>query len=96
MKFVVKAYFSLEKATGGKSPVEIEKASSTLGELLEELAGRFGGEFTEAVYDSERRAPAMHIMLLVNGRNYLSLPERLETPLKDGDEIALFPPLAGG
>ena len=96
MRIIVKAYFSLQKATGGKSPIEIENSSATLRELLEDLAKRFGTEFTEAVYDSGQRVPAAHIMLLVNGRNYLSIPERLETPLKDGDEIALFPPLAGG
>ena len=34
--------------------------------------------------------------VLVNGMHYTHLPERLQTRLKDEDEIAIFPPIAGG
>jgi MoaD family protein len=96
MKITVKAYFSLLKAVGGESPLEVEKPAATLRELLHDLSMRFGREFAESVYDSEKGEAAGHVLLMVNGRNYLSIPERLEAPLKDGDEVALFPPLAGG
>lgn len=36
-----------------------------------------------------------HVVILVNGRNYLFLAE-LNTKLKDGDQIVISPPLVGG
>jgi len=96
MKISVKGYFNLQKAMDGESRIEVEKATATLREVLDYLSERFGKDLTELIYDSGAEEPASHIILLVNGRNYLSMPERLETELKDGDEIALFPPLAGG
>jgi MoaD family protein len=36
-----------------------------------------------------------HVVILVNGRNYMFLDE-LKTKLKDGDEIVISPPLVGG
>ncbi len=36
-----------------------------------------------------------HVVILVNGRNYLFLDE-LRTKLKDGDQIVISPPLVGG
>jgi sulfur-carrier protein len=96
VKIIVKGYFNLLKAMEGKSLVEVEKDTATLREVLRELSDRFGKELTEQIYHSEAEEPASHLIVLVNGRNYLSMPDRLETRMKDGDEIALFPPLAGG
>jgi len=96
MKISVKGYFNLQKAMDGNSQIVVEKATATLKEVLDDLSDRFGKDLTELIYDPGTGEPASHIILLVNGRNYLSMPERLETELKDGDEIALFPPLAGG
>jgi molybdopterin converting factor small subunit len=36
-----------------------------------------------------------HVVILVNGRNYLFLDD-LNTKLKDGDQIVISPPLVGG
>jgi MoaD family protein len=36
-----------------------------------------------------------HVVILVNGRNYMFLDE-LQTKLNDGDEIVISPPLVGG
>jgi molybdopterin synthase sulfur carrier subunit len=96
MKIIVKGYFNLQKAMDGRSQIHVEKATATIREVLDDLSDRFGKDLTELLYDSGTEEPASHIILLVNGRNYLSMPEKLDTELKDGDEIALFPPLAGG
>jgi len=34
--------------------------------------------------------------LLINGRNVLSLPEKMQTKLKDGDEVVLTARVMGG
>jgi molybdopterin converting factor small subunit len=36
------------------------------------------------------------LVLLVNGRNVLSLAEQFETPLQEGDEILITIMVAGG
>ncbi|MFW9972493.1 MAG: MoaD/ThiS family protein [Candidatus Odinarchaeota archaeon] len=36
-----------------------------------------------------------HVVILVNGRNYLFLDD-LNTKLNDGDQIVISPPLVGG
>ena len=96
MKVTVKGYFNLQKAMAGNSQIVVERATATIREVLDDLSDRFGKDLTELIYEPGTEEPASHIMLLVNGRNYLSIPERLDTELSDGDEVALFPPLAGG
>ncbi len=80
----------------GQDQIEMEKGTATIRDVLDELSHRFGKDLTDLIYDSETEELASHIILLVNGRNYLSMPGRLDMELKDGDEITLFPPLAGG
>lgn len=97
MKLIVKGYFHLEKAMGGNRTLEMEKTEiSTLRDLLDHLTQRFGREFSDLVLDPETHELANHLKLLVNGRNYQLQPEGLDSLLKDGDEIAIFPPIAGG
>jgi molybdopterin converting factor small subunit len=37
-----------------------------------------------------------HVPVLVNGRHCTHLPDGLDTELRDGDQVDLFPPIAGG
>ena len=96
MKITVKGYFHLQNAMEGKSPLEVETERATLRHLLDDLSERFGKDFSDLIFDPQTKDFAGHLMLLVNGRNYLSMPDRLDTELKDGDEVAIFPPIAGG
>lgn len=96
MKIHVKGYYSLQNVMDGESHLEVEKETATLREVLDDLSARFGKDLSELTDDSASREPASPVILLVNGRSYLSMPEKLDTELKDGDEVALFPPLVGG
>jgi molybdopterin converting factor small subunit len=55
-----------------------------IGEPFSAQANNRSGELSE------------HIAVLLNGMHYRHLPDGLSTLLKDGDKIAIFPPLAGG
>jgi MoaD family protein len=96
VKIIVKGYFSLQKAMQDKSSVEVEKDSASVRDVLTGLCERFGKDLMELIQPLDGEGPASHLIVLVNGRNALTLPGRLDTPLKDGDEIALFPPMMGG
>ena len=57
---------------------------ATLGDLLAHLRGR-GGPWAEALGEGEQ------VMMAVN-----QAMARPDTPVGDGDEVALFPPVTGG
>lgn len=90
----VKTFLTMKEATGGQSSIELELEEGTIFDFLGHLAERFGEGFTSRVFDQDELNE--NILLLVNGRNVFSLPDELNTSLQDGDEVAIFPPIAGG
>ena len=96
MKIKVTGYLTLKKAMGDESVLEIEMENATIRGVLSGLSKRFGRDFSDLIFDEKTKGLSDHIRVLVNGRHYKHLPNRLDTELEEGDEIALFPPLAGG
>ena len=96
MKVNVKGYFNFKKAIRNLGISEIEMAGGTLIGLFDILSDRFGEEFVDLIYDSRTKRVRGDIRILLNGRHIVHLPKGLATELKEGDEVALFPPVAGG
>jgi molybdopterin synthase sulfur carrier subunit len=86
---IVKFYAGLRKATG---ITETVVSASTLRAALEYLATRFPA-FSGQVWDGKGLLP--HIVILINGRT-LDPVAGLDLTVKPEDEIAIFPPIAGG
>ncbi len=84
MKITVR-YFALLRERAGRDAevVDWPEAPPTVGRLRESLAGR-----APAIAELLRSG---HLLVAVN-REYASA----ETLLRDGDEVALFPPVSGG
>ena len=96
-KIRVKGYLTLIKALDDQRSLEICVADSvTIRGILEELSERFGKPFDDVMYDPATGEISSSNQILVNGRHYKHLPAQLDTGLNDGDELALFPPVAGG
>ncbi len=96
MKIKVKPFLTLRKAMGDQALLEIEAEGITIKGILEELCNRFGQTVKDMIFDRDNRIGSKDIRILVNGRNYNHLPRGLDTELKEGDEICIFPLIAGG
>jgi molybdopterin synthase sulfur carrier subunit len=77
----------------GKEREQEIKESATVQELLEVLA-QASPRFKEAAFD-ESGALRDYVLLMINRKRIDPLQD-LPRPLQEGDELAIFPPLAGG
>jgi len=66
----------------------------TIDLVLKTLAQKYGKPFVQYVYDGKIGQPKNFLQFLVNG-NSTSL-NGMETELKDGDVLAILPPVGGG
>ncbi len=66
----------------------------TVEELLAHLSKKYGKEFTSYLYD-EKGEVQKYIQILINGTGIIAL-QGFKTKLKEGDTVAIFPPVGGG
>ena len=66
----------------------------TLGDVIDLFMSKHGKKIHKNFINPKGKLET-HVVILVNGRNYLFLDE-LNTKLKDGDQIVISPPLVGG
>ncbi|MGD8856725.1 MAG: MoaD family protein [Chloroflexota bacterium] len=96
MKIRVRGFMTVRQLLGGRDSLTLELQEATIVTLLGELASLFGASFEEMFFEPEYGTVSRQVAILVNGRHYSHLPNGLNTKLKDGDDVALFPPIAGG
>lgn len=76
---------------GTAAPVRMECEGATVGEALSDCVSR-EPRLQSRIF---RADGSVWVGIFLNGRN-IRQGEGLETPLEDGDEIRLLPPIAGG
>jgi len=96
MKITIRSFLTLKDVMGDQSMLELEIGNITLMELLHELSDMFGERFSRMVFNQTGKELNPHIRILINGRHYSHIPQKLNTRLQEGDEVALFPPVMGG
>ncbi len=94
MKIKVRFFTSLREITGKKEDEIRSQNIITVEKLLARLSKKYGREFTEYLYD-EKGNVRTYIQILINGRGLNAL-QGFETKLKEGDTVAIFPPVGGG
>ncbi|NLB83565.1 MAG: MoaD/ThiS family protein [Synergistaceae bacterium] len=87
----VEFFATIRELTGDKE-ITVEKAAA-MGDLLRLLLQRYGASLGDKIFDGEKLSD--DITILVNGMHIASTGG-LETPLSDGDEVAIFPIVGGG
>ena len=92
MRVKVLAFASFREILGREREADL-KAEATVGDLLEELASG-SPRFKEAAFEPSG-AMRDYVLLMVN-RKRIDPENDLSRVLVDGDELAIFPPLAGG
>jgi len=86
-------FFASFRDIVGRKGMDVEyRDEMKLGELLHDMCSASEPLDKACFEDGQLRD---YVKLLVNGHNIAFL-DGLETVLKDGDVIAVFPPVAGG
>ena len=86
-------YYAMLRDATGVDEMEWKQPEPTIGALVDDLCALYGTKLRRWLYDGDRLAQWVSIM--VNGRDYRHL-QGLETPLHPDDTVTLFPPIAGG
>jgi molybdopterin synthase sulfur carrier subunit len=94
MKVEVKFFTSLREITGKKADEIPLQTVSTVEELLNLLSEKYGKKFREYIYNKKGKVQDF-LSFLVNGRN-INVLQGFDTELKQGDIIAIIPPVGGG
>jgi molybdopterin converting factor small subunit len=92
----VKGYLTYRDVIGKREFELPNDVPISLIEFVKDLAEELGGEPGQALFDQALNTIGPSVAVMHNGRHYNHLPDRLETVLQDQDEIAIFPPGAGG
>ncbi|MEE4254158.1 MAG: MoaD family protein [Desulfuromusa sp.] len=89
-------FYSLLRLLLKREKVELPVSSENenIGQLLQRLQQQISTPFLQKLLD-EQGEMILGTIIMLNRRNIHHL-QKLETPVQDGDVVALFPPGAGG
>ena len=96
MKISIRGFLTLRKVMEAQATFDFKSSRLTVNDLLHQLSDQYGDEFGKIIFDPQTHALNRDIRILVNGRHCSHLPAKLNTQLHEGDEVSLFPPIAGG
>ncbi|MFQ5711549.1 MAG: ubiquitin-like small modifier protein 1 [Candidatus Geothermarchaeales archaeon] len=85
----------LHDITGAKE-LELDlNQGSTVKDLFDTLFEKYGADFRRRILDPKTGDLRRFIIVIVNGRDIRHM-NQMETELKEGDEVAILPAVAGG
>ncbi len=94
MKVQLKLFLPTLPELIGRKELEYEFAGETVAELIEHLIGQYGRAAEQALFDQTGTLDPV-IQVLVNGEEWITR-ERMDTRLREGDQVLLMMLMAGG
>lgn len=92
----VRGAIGIDNLMGGGGGHEIAvPEGTTVRELLDILADKYGDDFRNIIYQNEKKELRQGLSALLNDRE-LAAAGGLDTRLQDGDHLSIIPVLAGG
>lgn len=90
-------YFATIRELTGKKEENIVRvpAPETVLALVNGLCDVYGKDLRELCLDGGTEKISRNVNILVNGRHIHHIQEG-ETPLRDGDDVSIFPLIGGG
>jgi molybdopterin converting factor small subunit len=92
----VKGYLTYREVIGQQEIQQPDDILVTLVDFIRGLAEALPEKQGQTLFDHKTGTINQSVAIMLNGVHYNHLPDRLETVLKDQDEIAVFPPGVGG
>ena len=83
------------RETAGTRERAFEISEPTVGALVERMVREYGDNFKRTLINTSTGKVSSSVVLALNGVDIEAL-KGLKTNLKDGDIVAIFPPVAGG
>lgn len=93
MDIELRFFATFREAVGQREVAHEYPDDATVGDVLASLEAEYEGLAGELLDEDGDVRPRLSIMR--NGRNVIHL-DGTETSLSDGDELSVFPPVAGG
>lgn len=94
MKFRIKVFAAIREITKTREIESEVDNSITVRDAIKLMINKYGEKLAEYLLE-KKGEPKPAFLLLVNGVSIKEL-KGLETPLKDGDVLAILPPAVGG
>lgn len=95
MKITIRSTYQLKEALGGRM-VEIDLPEGmAVRDLLSRMVEIWGDKLSPHLFEPGTNLLLPHIRLMVNGQT-IEFLNGMETVLKDGDEVLVLFPAAGG
>jgi molybdopterin converting factor small subunit len=92
----VRGHLTFRTIIGNREYDFSDDTSIQLIDFLQILASDIGGEHGQAIFDEDTGSVGPYVAVMLNGRHYNHLPDRLNTIMRDQDQVSVFPPGAGG
>jgi MoaD family protein len=94
IKVKIRVFAYLKENFNIKEATLTVKAGATIKNVLEKFAENYG--VFHYIFDEETGGISRRILLAVNGVAVTQLADGLNTRIKEGDVLALIPPVVGG
>jgi len=95
MKITLHTILGIKEIVGQRLTEVNLPQGATVQDFLTYVRERWGDKLSARLFDPDSGVVLPYVRIMVNGQT-IDYLEGVETPLKEGDEILILPPVSGG